>query len=165
MNVTREMLDFYEARTNNHIELVKKNLYKLANKFSYEDLRWRAVEHDKSKASKEEYLPYVFFTWHKKYPEFDFTIEMQEAFDMAWVHHYQNNDHHCEFWVPPRGRCPVKLINNISKEAMIEMCCDVHAMSQEFNDNAVDFLVRNHFKKYPFSDDNKLFMLNVMSNL
>ena len=72
---------------------------------------------------------------------------MQEAFDKAWKHHYESNDHHCEYWVPPQGRCPRFLINKISKGAMTEMCCDVHAMSQEFNDNPVDFLVNNHFKK------------------
>lgn len=48
-------------------------------------------EHDESKFSEEEFEPYAQ-RWHgdkKKTPEYE----------AAWEHHWQNNEHHPEYWL------------------------------------------------------------------
>lgn len=48
-------------------------------------------EHDESKWSEEEFEPYAQ-RWHgdkKKTPEYE----------AAWEHHWQNNEHHPEYWL------------------------------------------------------------------
>ena len=49
------------------------------------------AEHDESKYSEEEFEPYAQ-RWHgdkKKTPEYE----------RAWEHHWQNNEHHPEYWL------------------------------------------------------------------
>jgi hypothetical protein len=49
------------------------------------------TEHDESKFSEEEFEPYAQ-RWHgdkKKTPEYE----------RAWEHHWQNNEHHPEYWL------------------------------------------------------------------
>ena len=56
------------------------------------DVFWDLIkEHDESKFSEEEFEPYAQ-RWHgdkKKTPEYE----------LAWEHHWQNNEHHPEYWL------------------------------------------------------------------
>jgi hypothetical protein len=59
----QEMVDFYEKRTKEHIARVQNNISKIIKKFpsiSSNELMKRSTVHDKSKYSKEEYIPYVW---------------------------------------------------------------------------------------------------------
>ena len=66
---SQEMIDFYEKRTIEHITRVQNNIQKIIKKFpeiSSNELMKRIPIHDKSKYSKEEYIPYVWLTWWHK---------------------------------------------------------------------------------------------------
>jgi hypothetical protein len=63
MEPTPEMLAFYEHRTNEHIERVRRCLMLLAEVTDYgEELLERARIHDESKFGPEERIPYVWLT-------------------------------------------------------------------------------------------------------
>ena len=130
-----------------------------------EDLEQRASTHDISKWSPDEYIPYVFFSWKKKYEkdrkEFNVPKEMDENFENAWIHHYKNNDHHPEFYCPPCGRAAARLVNRMPKQQMTEMVCDLAAMSQEMNNSLLDWIKNNTFKKYNFDQQHKDFILKI----
>ena len=49
------------------------------------------AEHDESKFSEEEFEPYA----QKWFGDGKKTIE----YDQAWKHHWQNNEHHPEYWL------------------------------------------------------------------
>src|SRR5262245_55441976 len=60
---TPEMLAFYERRTSEHIERVRRCLTLLARVTDYgEELIERAKVHDASKFGPEEQIPYVWLT-------------------------------------------------------------------------------------------------------
>lgn len=72
------------------------------NSFVWDDFRWMMLEqeiqnHDLSKLSAEEFVPYRDKFFSAAVDNYD--DEMVEfAFDKAWEHHKENNDHHWENW-------------------------------------------------------------------
>ena len=57
-----------------------------------EDVFWDLIkEHDESKFSEEEFEPYAQ-KWHGDGKK---TLEYKQA----WEHHWQNNEHHPEYWL------------------------------------------------------------------
>lgn len=76
-------------------------------------------DHDKSKYSEEEYMPYaVYFYGSKKK-----TAQVQEDFDYAWLHHIHNNPHHWQYWVLVNDDDGTKALD-MPYEYIIEMICD-----------------------------------------
>jgi len=62
---SKEMIDFYEIRTKNHIKRVQdniKNFIKSNKEFNSIELAKRIEDHDKSKFSEIEYIPYIWLT-------------------------------------------------------------------------------------------------------
>lgn len=103
LNMIREDLDDYQEEYKNYIIEHKTNVTKFADwlvenlpelfteatdiETFYEVIK----EHDDSKWSEEEFEPYAQ-RWHGdkvKTPEYD----------LAWKHHWMNNEHHPEFWL------------------------------------------------------------------
>lgn len=88
------------------------------------DLRMKA--HDASKTDKEEYPAYAEW-FYGDHPD---EGEAKDAFDLAWVHHQNTNEHHWQYWVliqdtdDPKYR-PL----DMSKPAIYEMLCDWHSFS------------------------------------
>jgi hypothetical protein len=125
---TPAMVAFYERRTNEHIERVRRCLTLMAAVTDYgPELLRRAQVHDASKFEPEERIPYVWLTeYHRcrragepfKYPE-----GVAESVNLAVRHHVTNNRHHPEFHSDP---------NDMSEVDLIEMVCDWTAMAQEF---------------------------------
>jgi Family of unknown function (DUF5662) len=127
---TPEMQAFYERRTNEHIERVRRCLALLAQVTDYGDeLLQRASVHDASKFGPDERVPYVWLTeYHRcrragepfQYPE-----GVEERVRRAIRHHVTTNRHHPEFHADP---------NDMSEVDLIEMVCDWTAMAQEFGE-------------------------------
>jgi hypothetical protein len=126
---TREMVAFYERRTNEHIERVRRCLALLAAVTEYGDeLAERGKVHDASKFGPEERVPYIWLTeYHrcKKCGEpFEYPEGVAERVKLAIRHHVTSNRHHPEFHADP---------NDMSDVDLIEMVCDWTAMAQEFD--------------------------------
>jgi hypothetical protein len=127
---TPEMLAFYERRTNEHIERVRRCLTLLAEVTDHGgELIERARTHDASKFGPEERIPYVWLTEYHRcrrtgepfaYPE-----GMAERVKRAIHHHVRSNRHHPEFHADP---------NDMTDVDLIEMVCDWTAMAQEFGE-------------------------------
>lgn len=127
---TKEMIAYYDKRTNAHIERVRRCLYLIASATDFkEELLVRAELHDASKFSPEEYIPYIWLTeYHRcrragepfEYPEGGRT-QVRKAID----HHVTSNRHHAEFHADP---------NDMTDVDIIEMICDWTAMEHEYGD-------------------------------
>lgn len=129
---TPEMFAFYESRTSEHIERVRRCLALLARVTDYgEELIDRARIHDASKFGPEERIPYVWLTeYHRcrRYGKpFEYPEGIAEKVKLAIHHHVTTNRHHPEFHPDPNGMSDVDLI---------EMVCDWTAMAQEFDQDA-----------------------------
>lgn len=127
---TPAMIAFYERRTKEHIERVRRCLAVVAAaKPEYaDDLNARGRVHDSSKFGPEERIPYIWLTeFHRcrragqpfRYPD-----GMEDHVRVAIDHHMRTNRHHPEFHSDP---------NDMSEVDLIEMVCDWTAMSQEFD--------------------------------
>ena len=125
---TSEMVAFYERRTSEHIERVRRCLELMAVATQHADeLIARAKVHDASKFGPEERIPYVWITEfhrcrHGGTP-FNYPQGMEGKVNLAIAHHMMTNRHHPEYHADP---------NDMSDVDLIEMICDWTAMSQEF---------------------------------
>ena len=123
------MVAFYERRTKEHIDRVRRCLSVLAAVTEYADeLNERAKVHDASKFSPEERIPYIWLTeFHRcrrSGEPFEYPDGMEDQVRAAIDHHMSTNRHHPDFHADP---------NDMSDVDLIEMVCDWTAMSQEFD--------------------------------
>ena len=98
--------------------------------FSAEDFKYAilaikdAVEHhDESKWSDAEFEPYRMHwnpTDEEKLRDQYYQDEVEEAYNNAWLHHYQNNDHHPKHWYDFENN----VARDMSLGAIIHMLCD-----------------------------------------
>ena len=125
---TEEMVAFYERRTEEHIELVRRCLTVVASMTEYADeLNERALIHDASKYGPEERIPYIWLTEYHRCrragESFSYPDGMEERVRSAIDHHMTTNRHHPDFHSDP---------NDMTDVDLIEMVCDWTAMAQEF---------------------------------
>jgi Family of unknown function (DUF5662) len=125
---TPEMAAFYERRTEEHIERVRRCLTVMASVTEYaKELSERARIHDASKYEPEERIPYIWLTeFHRcrrAGEPFTYPDGMEECVRAAIEHHVTSNRHHADFHADP---------NDMTDVDLIEMVCDWTAMSQEF---------------------------------
>ena len=127
---TPEMVAFFERRTAEHIDRVRKCLYVLAAATDHaQALLERASVHDESKYSTEERVPYIWMTeFHRcrhRGEAFEYPEGMEAQVRAAIDHHMANNRHHPDFHADP---------NDMTEVDLIEMVCDWTAMSMEFDE-------------------------------
>src|SRR5262249_36150309 len=127
---TPEMCAFYERRTKEHIERVRKCLCLLAAVTDCgEELIERGKVHDASKFGPEERIPYVWLTeYHRRRRNgepFEYPEGVADRVTLAIRHHVTTNRHHPESHADP---------NDMSDVDLIEMVCDWTAMAQEFGE-------------------------------
>ncbi|MCM2375257.1 DUF5662 family protein [Aporhodopirellula aestuarii] len=125
---TPEMVAFYERRTEEHIERVRRCLAVMASVTEYADeLNERARLHDASKYGPAERIPYIWLTEYHRCRRngepFAYPDGMEERVRSAIDHHMTTNRHHPDFHADP---------NDMTDVDLIEMVCDWTAMSQEF---------------------------------
>ena len=130
---TPEMIAFYERRTNEHIERVRKCLAVMAAVTEHADeLNERAKAHDASKFGRHERGPYIWLTEfhrcrHSGEP-FAYPDGIEDQVHAAINHHITTNRHHPDYHRDP---------NDMSEVDLIEMVCDWTAMAQEFGQGLV----------------------------
>jgi hypothetical protein len=172
--VEKEMEDFFKARTNKHIDLVRKYCQKIADydKGKFGELIERSKVHDDSKFEDPEKDPYIYISWQYKCKdegkEFDIPKEMKDKMSKATEHHVKDkrNGHH------PEASCDkeVGLINREDRDKppkeivdatkmtdldIGEMICDWLAMAQEKGTNPKDWADKNVNIRWKFTDKQK----------
>ena len=150
--MSEDKLQFYIKRTMHHIWRVQRNIMTLVMDPEYRRIlditeeeipkyMMRAVRHDQSKFSAEQYQAYVDFSWymHQKRtdPEVEQTEKEKKAFEDAWEHHYMCEMHHPERMAVPGSQFMM------GKISLVETACDLQAMAQEFG----EFSGREYFDK------------------
>lgn len=158
------MLAFYERRTNEHIERVRKCLRLLAAVTNCgEALIERAKVHDASKFGPEERIPYVWLTeYHRRRKDgepFEYPEGVAEQVKLAIHHHMKANRHHPEFHANP---------NDMSDVDLIEMVCDWTAMAQEFGQgggSAREWADKTVGKRVAFDADKRRFVYQMIEEL
>jgi hypothetical protein len=161
---TPEMCAFYEHRTKEHIERVRKCLALMAAVTEYdEELLERAKGHDASKFSDEERIPYVWLTEHHRCRRtgvpFEYPEGIAERVKRAIHHHVTTNRHHPEFHADP---------NDMSEVDLIEMICDWTAMAQEFGEekgSARAWADKTVGRRVAFSPDKQQFIYQMIERL
>lgn len=100
-----------------------------------------AKEHDKSKYSEEEYIPYL----HHFYPTNEQEEHMSEEFELACKHHILHNKHHWDFWIDPSTlELPdIKEDDRQYKLYCIERVCDWLAMARQHDEEKDEWYEAN----------------------
>ena len=119
----------------------------IINDDQIEALRKRVDRHDLSKYSTEEFEPYRRYFHYIDESERE---NAKEDFEIAWKHHYENNDHHPEYW---KGE-------KMDDVAVMEMVCDWQAMRYKFGGGTVrDYYEENKEKKQKVINKNSIELL------
>lgn len=173
-----EMENFFEKRTNYHINLVRKYLDKIIqlnlNNIDNIILEQEKVEHDYTKFIDPEYEPYLYITWDYKCKdegvEFNIPEKIKEEMNKATHHHILNNKHHPEFW----SENTISFINKDDRDKPSEkifnctkmpfsyigcMVADWLAMSEEKGTNPFDWIEKNVNTRWEFTKDQKKFII------
>jgi len=161
---TPEMIAFYERRTNEHIERVRRCLMLLAEVTDYsEALIERAKVHDASKFGPEERIPYVWLTEYHRCRRngepFDYPEGVADQVKKAIHHHVTSNRHHPDFHADP---------NDMSDVDLIEMVCDWTAMAQEFGQDggsARGWADKTIGKRIAFNEEKRRFIYRMIQEL
>ena len=145
---TKEMIDFFEKRTKEHIKRVQNNIrtiIKNRSDIDKNELLKRIKSHDQSKYSKKERIPYIWLSWwHKEKNagrEFKYPEGMKEKVKKSAKHHIIINKHH------PQAHSSVDKMSNID---IAEMIADWAAMSQELK-NDLKAWVDKSVKRFKFN--------------
>lgn len=87
----RKYIYEHKERVKQFADWLKKNLPELFNEPGLGDFDELIQEHDESKFSEEEFLPYAEHFYGSGDNDFEF--------EQAWQHHWKNNEHHPEYWL------------------------------------------------------------------
>lgn len=158
------MIAFFERRTHEHIERVRKCLLALATATPHGDeLRERAKVHDASKFGPEERVPYVWLTEYHRCRRsgeaFEYPAGMKEQVRRAINHHLTTNRHHPEFHADP---------NDMTDVDLMEMVCDWTAMAQEFEQDggsARAWAEKTIGQHVHFADERRRFIFEIIDLL
>jgi phosphoribosyl-AMP cyclohydrolase len=159
-----EMVEFCIKRTKAHIHRVSSHMDILSHHYpEKEEIKIRGLNHDKSKWSEEEFLPYVWET-HKnrclaqgipfQYPE-----GVEQLIHKAKQHHISRNRHHLEY----HGSS-----DEITNIDIIEIVCDWTAVAEELNKDGcsaktwADYVIG---KRFSLNSDQKEFLYSTISLL
>lgn len=167
----KEMRDWFEKRTNKHIDMVSKYCNKLAELDPrFGELVERAKVHDKSKFEDPEVDPYIYTTWKYKCEDdgvdFECPEDMDEKMKEATEHHIKNNRHHPEFHCDKtenlineddRNKPPEEMIDATKMEDIdiAEMVCDWCAVSEERGNTPNGWADKNVNVRWKFDDKQK----------
>eukprot|EP01118_Nematostelium_gracile_P006777 TRINITY_DN2185_c0_g1_i3.p2 TRINITY_DN2185_c0_g1~~TRINITY_DN2185_c0_g1_i3.p2 ORF type:complete len:205 (-),score=34.16 TRINITY_DN2185_c0_g1_i3:761-1375(-) len=118
----------------------------------------RMLLHDLSKFSPSEFFPYAYYYYGENPRD-----PNDNDFKKAWIHHYQNNDHHPEFFKSGNQ------INRMSGDAMMELIADWFAANQAYEGNWPQpgkwHWLKKNFSTQPIHEVDKCFIGLILSIL
>ena len=122
--INNDMYSKYDNYINEHkhnvvkgYNWIKDNVPDILDGIDIDTLDTTINNHDASKTSASEYIPYVnYFYADKNNPEY------VRDFQQAWLHHVHNNCHHWNYWVLVDDDGIVAL--DMPDIYIIEMICD-----------------------------------------
>lgn len=143
----------------------KKNVFKTCWE---KGLYIHAFTHDLSKFSRSEFKPYVDWFSGEYGVKFEENFkdpdelakllhkEKEEAFKLAWQHHYEHNKHHWKHWcydwdeyysnIVELNDCELSVPKKMPERYINQMICDWEAMSIKFGGTAQKYYMTNYYK-------------------
>lgn len=178
---TKEMRDYFNERTNNHIDLVKKYASIIESiDEDFNGLISIANDHDASKFEDIERLPYIFITW-KYYAAdngipFEISDSMKNKMADATLHHILNNKHHPEYWSnkedvklndKDRDKPSDKIVIAYTMPNIYigEMLADWKAVGEERGNTVRSWFDSNNGKRWKFSPSQEKLINKVINEI
>ena len=169
-----ERVRHFYARTNQHIELVKKYALEMLGEFP--SMARVVDKHDKSKFDNPEIKPYIDITWfykcqREKVPfDSDYTEEERQQ---ATVHHIKNNKHHPEYWDPNAGDEAINTKDRDKPAVLVdatkmpgiyvaEMVADWCAVSEERKSDPRKWAKDNIGKRWKFTEEQETLIYRLI---
>ena len=156
----------YNNYLNDHIrntikgfEWMRQNIPEIFKDVSENMMVSQINAHDDSKWNEEEYEAYDNYFYGNK------TKEVEEAFDLAWLHHQHNNPHHWQHWLLMKEDGGTKALE-MPKEYIIEMLCDWWAFSWK-KDNLKEIFdwYANNKKKMVLHKETLQFVEDILTKM
>jgi len=177
-----EMEEFFNKRTERHINLVRKYCDKIHNYYpdQFEGIIERGEEHDQSKYADPEVIPYIYITWDYRCKDLGIdpgiSDEIHDEMNAASEHHVHNNRHHPEFFCnekstinrEDRDAVPDKIIDATEMDDLdiAEMVADWWAMSEEKGDKSPKaWADKNVNKRWKFTKEQKNLIYELIDAL
>ena len=182
-SITKEMEDWFEERTNRHIDMVKKYANQIEKAFPerFKGLTEQAEHHDETKLEEPERTPYVKLSWQHKQDNFKgYKTPGQlpdDEINNATVHHVTNNKHHPEFWQEKqvdlinkedRDKPPKEMVDGTKMPdmAIAEMVCDWQSMSDELKKNTTrEWADRNINVRWKFNENQTKLIYDIIESI
>ena len=145
----------YLDRTRNNVELVNKYGQKLNLKYP---------DHDKDKFNE---LLHGYKLWSKP----NKTPEERVLLNKCTLTHIKQNEHHPEYWVNEdlstfsRENPVCHEAYTMPPKAILEMCCDWCAMSEELNNTPFEWFAKVNGTRWKFSGEQQRLILFVLHKL
>jgi len=156
-----DLSNLFFVRTLEHIHRVQKNMLTLVTKYAGElglndetrrQLMHNVIQHDISKFSHNQYVPYVELTEYYRQRKvlgnktYEYPEGFRERVNVAIQHHYAVENHH------PEGTGRRWDIFNA-----LECACDLQAMAQEFSEGTCrkyfeDVWLPNQRANFPYTE-------------
>lgn len=178
---------FYD-RTRNHILSVQSFYINYSRKhleFTDKYFNEWFCNHDFIKFENLELIPYIATTWNyyckDNSIEFKISDELQKAMNEATEHHVKNSPHHPEYWLEDKSRSTIPTndrdkfdpdampIIDVSEtmpvKALIEMCADWCAMSQERRNTPFEWADRVIDKRWKFGKEKTDFIYKTLHEM
>lgn len=165
-----KMEEWFNKRTKNHIDLVKKYCKRIKEygDGEFDELIKRSQEHDKSKLEEPEKTPYIYLTWNYKCKadgkKYEYPEGMEDKTNKATEHHIKNknNSHHPEYHCDKeanlinkddRDKAPEEMIDatKMKEIDIAEMVADWCAVSEERKTDPEDWANKNINKRWKFT--------------
>lgn len=178
-NITSEMKEHYYTRTRKHIELVQK--YYDKNTFIHYNLC-----HDLIKFKEPELTPYIAIAWNYYCKDhniiFEISNELTSAMNFATNHHVKNSAHHPEYWLEdknnrnvipkadrdkfdPNDVPTIDVTKTMPEWAIVEMCADWCAMSEERHNTPFEWVNKVIDKRWKFGKEKTELIHKVLNEM
>lgn len=160
--ITQEMVSYFEERTHYHINKVNEYGKKIGRDYTF---------HDLDKMKDNLIAQYVILTWSKK-PDVNFlmTPELNQKIQQATFSHIKANEHHPEYWVEdvqlnsPEARNCIEP-SKMPDEAILEMCADWCACSEENKSDPFDWFKQTKDKRWKWSEYQEKLILETLKKM
>lgn len=184
--ITKEMIDFFDERTEMHINYVKQNGEKMIKHLSLtpeetEQFKTILEKHDETKLQEPERTPYILVSWkykvgNEEFEKLNMSDDIKTKMTGATEHHVKNNKHHPEYWddehesgvINTQDRDKPAVLIDATKMPdvyVIEMACDWCAVSQERGTSPFDWADNNINVRWKFTDKQKKLIYDCLTVL
>lgn len=185
--ITKEMEDWFNERTQRHINLVKEWGIKIVFEkilVPYIDIPLFIEDldnHDKSKFIEPEYTPYIYVSWEYRCKDLGILYTLPEdiktQMNIATNRHVTSNKHHPEYWMKnkildvinrsDRDEPTDTLINCTSMPLtyIASMCADWMAMSEEKGNSPQEWAKKNVNIRWGFTKEQEDFIYLILNTI